>query len=318
IMRCQDFREIMDSYLGDELLVETNHEVLRHLENCADCRSELAARRGLLAQIRAAVKNAPEMRLNPNFALKLQNELRETTLHPSIWKKLKSGAAFNSPILAAAIAVCFLFAAIFAAFRLNRSPQNETVSTVQPNQIDRNVNNALPNEAPLNEAVKVALREMMPSVVGDHKNCALHFRLKEKPITLDEAAEKYGRFYKDLDKSVLASLGKNPAKTDSEKPLGKIEFLEAHSCIYNGRRFAHIVLRRDKKIISVLVTDAGNSFKADDGAIFNQTDGNFQVATFSAARHAVFVVSDLSEQENLAVAETLLPAVHVHIERSEA
>ncbi len=47
---------MMDSYLGDELLVETNHEVLRHLENCPACRNELAARRGLLAQMRSAVK----------------------------------------------------------------------------------------------------------------------------------------------------------------------------------------------------------------------------------------------------------------------
>ena len=35
-MRCEDFREIADSFLSDELLVETNHEVVRHLEDCED------------------------------------------------------------------------------------------------------------------------------------------------------------------------------------------------------------------------------------------------------------------------------------------
>lgn len=317
-MRCQDFKEIVDSYLGSELLVETNHEVLRHLENCADCRSELAARRGLLAQIRAAVKNSPEMRLNPNFAAKLQNDLREAALHPSIWKKLKSGSVFNSPMLAATMAMCFLFTAIFAALWFNRSSPNETVSTAQSNQLNTNFNISIPKESPANQAVKITLRDLMPTAAGDHINCALHFRLAEKPISLDEAAEKYGRFNKDLDKAVIASLEKIPVKTDSGKPLGKIELLEAHSCVYNGRRFAHIVLRRNKKIISVLVAEAENSFDENDGAIENQTNESFQVAAFSAARHAVFVVSDLSEQENSAIAGRLSPAVSFYIKQADA
>ena len=44
-MQCCDLREVADSYLSDELLVETNHEVIVHLEACADCHRELSARR---------------------------------------------------------------------------------------------------------------------------------------------------------------------------------------------------------------------------------------------------------------------------------
>lgn len=317
-MRCQDFREIIDSYLGDELLVETNHEVLRHLENCADCRREIAARRELLAQIRAAVKNSPEMRLSPGFAFKLQNDLRDTALRPSIWKKIKSGAALNSPILAATIAVCFLFAVLFVVNLVKRSSPNETDSIVQANQINANINISRPDESPLNQAVQITLREMTPFAVGDHKNCALHFRLAEKPITLDKAAEKYGKFNKNLDKAVIAALDKVSAENNSGKTAAKLEFLEAHSCVYNGRRFAHIVFRRDKNIISVLVTDAENFVNENGGAITNQSDENFQIAGFRAARYAVFVVSDLSERENSAIAEALVPAVRLHIGRAEA
>ena len=77
VMNCKDFREIADSYLSDELLVETNHDVLRHLENCADCRCELAARRDLRERLREAVHSAPQSRINANFAVKLKNDLRE-------------------------------------------------------------------------------------------------------------------------------------------------------------------------------------------------------------------------------------------------
>ena len=40
---CEKIRGYLDSYISNELLVETNHEVLRHLEGCPDCREELEA-----------------------------------------------------------------------------------------------------------------------------------------------------------------------------------------------------------------------------------------------------------------------------------
>ena len=50
---CQHVREMMDSYLAEELSVETNHGVLRHLGECRDCAAELKRRqrmRALLSQ----------------------------------------------------------------------------------------------------------------------------------------------------------------------------------------------------------------------------------------------------------------------------
>ena len=40
---CRQIRELMDSYISGELTVESNHDVLRHLERCESCRAELAA-----------------------------------------------------------------------------------------------------------------------------------------------------------------------------------------------------------------------------------------------------------------------------------
>src|SRR5260221_10639033 len=53
-MQCRELRDIADSYLAEELLVETNHEVLRHLEGCPACREEVSARR----QLRMGLKHA--------------------------------------------------------------------------------------------------------------------------------------------------------------------------------------------------------------------------------------------------------------------
>jgi hypothetical protein len=44
---CQHVREVMDSYLSEELSVETNHGVLRHVAECHDCAAELKRRQRL-------------------------------------------------------------------------------------------------------------------------------------------------------------------------------------------------------------------------------------------------------------------------------
>ena len=79
-MQCQEFREIADSYLGNELIVETNHAVISHLEHCAACRRELAARRALRTRLREAFINAPENQMRPEFAESLHAQLQTRAL----------------------------------------------------------------------------------------------------------------------------------------------------------------------------------------------------------------------------------------------
>src|SRR5687767_9949353 len=79
-MDCRDFRERADSYLSDELLVETNHDVIRHLESCPDCRRELAARRELRSRLRQGFQRAPELQISEQFANGLKTQLREIAL----------------------------------------------------------------------------------------------------------------------------------------------------------------------------------------------------------------------------------------------
>ena len=54
---CGRIRRYMDSYINNELLVETNHEVLRHLESCPSCASEVETRSRIKNRLKAAVRN---------------------------------------------------------------------------------------------------------------------------------------------------------------------------------------------------------------------------------------------------------------------
>lgn len=52
---CIRIRAFLDSYINDELLVETTHEVLRHLTSCRDCGEELRHRQDMKSLLKRAV-----------------------------------------------------------------------------------------------------------------------------------------------------------------------------------------------------------------------------------------------------------------------
>jgi anti-sigma factor RsiW len=304
-MNCRDFREIADSYLSNELLVETNHEVLRHLENCTDCRRELAGRRNLREKLREAVRRAPQSQINPAFASKLTNDLREkSSANQNRWSFANLTGA--NPLLAGVLAIFVLTATIglIWQFGQGKTQQSANLNLPTPNQA-----NTIKDEKSSLQIHRASFVEMEADAVGDHQHCALKFSLKEIPISLDAAAKTYGAFNKDLDKAVFEPL--------KEIFGDKVKFLEAHSCIINGRRFAHVVIKYQERIVSVLVA------KREDGAatenpeaISCQTLEDLRVACFETNRFGVFVVSDLDETENLKLARTISPSVKKHFEQS--
>jgi hypothetical protein len=97
---CQHVREVMDSYLSEELSVETNHGVLRHVAQCRDCAAELGRRRrlrALLSQTLDVAVDADRMRARITHAM--DREL------PSWVRVARLGAV--AATLAAAVAVAY-------------------------------------------------------------------------------------------------------------------------------------------------------------------------------------------------------------------
>lgn len=292
-MHCREFRELADSYLGNELIVETNHELLLHLEQCVVCRNELAARRELRSRLRQAFANAPENQMPDGFAHRLEHVLREQAGMGSAghirtqWKRAWIG-------LAAGILIASMFGLVFWQLRV-KNPASEAVQN----------KNQSPVAEPNSNAVELAV-----SAATVHRDCAIEFRLAERPISLTAAARNHDAVYRELDGVVRAQVARLPVET---------ELVEAHSCILLGRRFAHLVLRQRGQVISVLVTDRQH----EDGNVSreviecSQFDG-YHISCFQTAKHAVFVVSSLSEGENLALARSLTPELHEHISREES
>ncbi|CAN5231050.1 hypothetical protein BH20ACI1_BH20ACI1_00140 [soil metagenome] len=269
-MKCLDFREIIDSYLCDELLTETNHEVLRHLEECANCRGVIENRRILRSKIKSAVKNAPQFQMRDEFYNNLCIQLKQAAITVKTEKK----PLWTSSTTWLAFAASLIFTVGLGFWFLQPQPEKSfSTDVAQINQ----------------EEQKISLADY---AVGDHQNCAVTFNLAEEPIHFDLESAQYA----DLRQGVL-----NPLQ-NSER---KYELLDSHTCKYNGHNFTHIVFQHQGKTVSVLLTDLQNYPALKNDEIAQIVSNGYQIARFDVKNKAVFVVSDLSEQENTATAKIL-------------
>jgi Putative zinc-finger len=128
------------------------------------------------------------------------------------------------------------------------------------------------------------LSALLHAAIGDHRFCALDFKLAEKPITLEEAARRFDPVNRRLE-------GIEPSTTTLSG--GPLRILERHSCVFDGRRFAHIVLGYQGQAVSLLVT-------TDEGlwtipSSFPVTDG-FHATALRGSKHVAFVVSALGDE----------------------
>jgi len=246
-MECRDVRELADSFLSEQLLVETTHDILRHLSQCPSCRADIDSRRRLRTALRGAFERSPELRATPEFLASVGRQVRE---HHSSRSVRMSPWSFR-PMMALAASLLLVSAVALGG--------REWLGT-----------------------------SLLHAVLGDHQNCAVRFRLNEKPISLEEAAQRFEPAYRSL-----VAVVPSPARLSN----GDLTVLERHSCVYDGRRFAHIVLRYRGALVSVLVTPDRLARVPSALAV----DGT-RVSSFRAGRFAAFIVSSASDSETREIA----------------
>jgi anti-sigma factor RsiW len=319
-MQCREFRELADSYLGGELLVETNHEVLTHLGACAVCRRELAARRELRARLRDSFGRAPELQPTEEFAAALRARLRPAADHaaPPVYTRPAWLA------LAACLALAGVAALAFVVTR-ERTAAPASAGRGPVSDVARPDNTAAPLTP--GDALPLVAASLSESAAGDHRDCALRHSLEEKPVPLAEEGRARNPAYLRLVAEAL------PAEFLRAHGL---ELVGAHACVFQGRRFAHVILKSRGRTVSLLITkvehapDDATRARAGDAPKGGPRDatagphvnacppaGGFNIFCFETRRHAVFVVSDLAEAETRAVAVALAPPVHAHVAKAE-
>jgi hypothetical protein len=159
-MNCRDVRELADSYLSDELLTETNHEIRRHLDTCPGCRTEVDGRRRLRTALRGAFNRAPDLQADAELTTRIRTHLRATSATP------RRETTRSRHWLALAAGFVLMVGLGSAGLWVHRST--------------------------------AAINALVRDAVGDHRNCALKARLVRMPVPLEEAAREYDSAYRLL------------------------------------------------------------------------------------------------------------------------
>jgi hypothetical protein len=255
-MQCRDVRDLADSFLSEQLLVETNHDLVRHLEMCPECRAAIADGRRLRETLRTAFERADSLRPRPELAAELMAKIRPTP-------NLMSRRSVLQTWLAAAAGV------VLAAG-----------------------GGLIVRDARSRSRLALLARE----AAGDHQNCAVKFRLAERPIHLEEAGRRYGPPYGAL------------ATFDASSIDGLVT-LERHACVYEGRRFGHVVFRYRGALVSLLVTD-GTPPPAPERQANEECAA---VAALPAGRFVGFLVAALDGPQVLQLANALAAPLSRHL-----
>jgi len=93
---CHKFRAKLDSYIDDELLTESNLEMIEHFRRCNACTQEAQERRDTRRRLQKAVRDVP---VPAGLEQRVHNRLRQPKQPQPKWLFLMA--------IAAALALCF-------------------------------------------------------------------------------------------------------------------------------------------------------------------------------------------------------------------
>ena len=278
---CQSIRELLDSYLDNELLVETNQSVVDHLRFCRDCAAEVERRTDFRRLLKVALADDDE-RDSENFNRKRIQIALDRERRPRITAKIRWAALAACLILTLALG--------FAYWRIRNASKPATSSAVNT-----------PASQPT-----VLIAAVDREAVENHQVCALSY-----PSTWTFDPQRVARDLTPRFAPLVNAVGRNHAS---------YELVEGHICSYQQKQYAHLIFRGNGHTVSVFIEPddrAGNPKSSRPPEIDQASYQAYQVARVDTQKHHIFVVSDLPTRENLDLANQLFPSTLGFIRKLE-
>jgi hypothetical protein len=288
---CERFRRYFDGYLDNELLVETNQEVIQHLTSCAECTSVLEGRARVKKLVRNAVlaEHAPE-------------ELAAALRHR--FPPARQGFFGHEAVrwgMAAAAAVLLAIGGVAAL-------QWGHIIDVQQGD-------------GVLQTVSARVQKILHVGLMDHIHCTIALGRWKKPVSFDEMKSATGR--QALGPDFIGLVPAVKAKLGSSFKL-----VQGHRCVTEGRQYVHLILTgAGDTVLSVVITEKRNeSFTEADAKVVIRAAGvpiyanrqeELEIAGFESEKYLAYVVSNLDRHSNLNVAALVGPLVHDHLTRLE-
>ncbi len=282
---CDKTRKYLDAYVSNELTVETNHQILRHIEGCPACAAEVDTRARLRSRLKGAV-NAQSV--PPELQVRIRGQIQSD----------RSGSWFDLgwlrggwPRWAGAMA------ALVVAFGLWVNHSSERMPALSDRPAQKTYINRV--SANLAAVLKVGL--------GDHIHCSIFRKYPKDPPPVEKMEGDLGPAYAGLLPAVRAAV-----------PEG-YKVIMAHQCSFGGRKFVHLTFEKDGGLLSLVVAHKQTGESLDGLApaaelsgvrIYESAAGRYQVAGFEAGNFFAYVVSELDHNKNLQIAANVAPGVH--------
>ena len=278
----------LDSYVNSELLVETNHEMQKHLDTCRDCAAELETRARMRNLLQRAVRadTAPA-----SLSVKIQQQIQ-------VNQSFSFFSIMRNPLaIAASLTLALMLAAwgTISVWKRKATP-NQTLATV------------------VNPGLSEQSRRILDIGLDDHIHCAINSGYTIE--NLDNITNNIDAEYVGLAPLLEDRLGKD------------FDIVAAHHCLSGERDFVHLILRNTATTLSVVITKRrGENFPPDERVTLRELSGaplyglskqDYVVIGFEAGDYFAFVVSNLSAAENERVATNIAPAVRSFLTHSQA
>ncbi len=274
---CPSIRELLDAFADRELNAEDSAGVARHIVNCADCSHELNSIRMLRSRTRIAVLNEPvpsDLRVRIGAKLSQGEPPARTSMR--IW----------APLAAAAM-LLVSFAVGWNAYRTWSLP---------------NVDMTLADR--YTESLKGRLASVLRVAMTDHLHCAVFRKYTKDPPSRSQMASDLGPQFESLMPVVRARV---PQQYRLE---------QAHRCTSSKREYVHMIFRDRATLISLIATirRPGESLAEVPSAtgqpfVHTASVDQYQIAAFDAGPFMAYIVSDMPQADNLAIASVLATPV---------
>ncbi len=269
--RCAKVLRRLDSYLAGELSVDLSHEILEHLDRCAECSRELKARENLRGAVRRIAALAPEPRVG--FEAEVRARLARTPA--------PAAGSVTTLLLAASLVAAAGAGTLFLLSRTGGSP-------------------------PANLAAARDAKAFLFAALN-HKNCTLRYASWSKAPAASPA-ELGAKLDHELKAAAVAAAGRLPGYeavsahecSHAGEKVFHLIYRKAGSASPND--LVSVIATRPGSTLAAGVTLAGIVSGGD-------RDGLAVVGTSAGDGRLVFLVTGGNDEEAMRFGTLVLPSV---------
>jgi anti-sigma factor (TIGR02949 family) len=151
----------------------------------------------------------------------------------------------------------------------------------------------------------------------DHVHCGVFRKYPKNPPAVESFAADLTPEYLPLVNALKSALPSDYA------------VYVAHKCRYHGRRYVHLSLKNDSKLVSLIIAqkENGESFRSSNLLPVAENAGvqlygagvqRFQITGFETQNHLAYFISDLTKEQNTQLMAALAPSVRALLQKIES